>query len=102
MSGSALSDPVFQREEFFNWLNPYSKGLPAEIDKQLTARYGEVFRVLYDHRDKIDRVTFWGLHDGVSWKNKYPVPNRTNYPLLFDRKLQKKNAYETVIQIPQK
>ena len=101
MSGSAMSDPVFQRDEFFNWLNPYAKGLPAEVDKQLAERYGELFRVLYDHRNKIDRVTFWGLHDGVSWKNKYPVPNRTNYPLLFDRKLKKKTAYNTVIQIPQ-
>ena len=101
MSGNVMSDPVFQREEFFNWLNPYAKGLPADVDRQLADRYGELFRVLYARRDKIDRVTFWGLHDGVSWKNKYPVPNRTNYPLLFDRKLQKKTAYHTVIQIPQ-
>lgn len=100
MSGSVMSDPVFQREEFFNWLNPYPKGLPANVEKQLSDRYGELFQMLYNHRGKIDRVTFWGLHDGISWKNKYPVPNRTNYPLLFDRKLQKKNAYETVIQIP--
>ena len=100
MSGSSMSDPVFQREEFFNWLNPYPDGLPAEMDKQLADRYGELFRVLYEKRDKIDRVTFWGLHDGVSWKNGYPVPNRTNYPLLFDRKLQKKNAYHSVVSIP--
>ena len=100
MSGSAMSDPVFQREEFFRWLNPYANGLPADVDRQLARRYGEFFQMLYNHRDKIDRVTFWGLHDGISWKNKYPVPNRTNYPLLFDRRLQKKSAYNTVIQIP--
>lgn len=102
MSGSAMSDPVFQHEEFFQWLDPYAQGLPVEVDRQLADRYGELFRVLYERRDKIDRVTFWGLHDGVSWKNSYPVPNRTNYPLLFDRKLQKKSAYNTVIQIPQR
>lgn len=101
MSGSSMSDPVFQREEFFNWLNPYPKSLPADVDKQLAKRYGELFHLLYEYRDKIDRVTFWGLHDGISWKNKYPVPNRTNYPLLFDRNLQKKNAFYTVIQTPQ-
>ncbi|MBQ9357189.1 MAG: endo-1,4-beta-xylanase [Prevotella sp.] len=100
MSGSAMSDPVFQRDEFFRWLNPYPNGLPADVDRQLANRYGELFSLLYNHRDKIDRVTFWGLHDGVSWKNKYPVPNRTNYPLLFDRRLQPKSAYNTVIQIP--
>lgn len=101
MSGSVMSDPVFQREEFFKWLNPYTEGLPAETDRLLAQRYGELFQVLYDHRDKIDRVTFWGLHDGVSWKNGYPVPNRTNYPLLFDRQMNPKSAYKTVINIPQ-
>ena len=82
-----------QKKAFENYV-------PAEMDKQLADRYGELFRVLYEKRDKIDRVTFWGLHDGVSWKNGYPVPNRTNYPLLFDRKLQKKNAYHSVVSIP--
>lgn len=101
MSPSVMSDPVFQREEFFNWLNPYPNGLPADVDCQLANRYGELFSVLYSHRNKIDRVTFWGLHDGVSWKNGYPVHNRTNYPLLFDRRLKPKAAYSTVIQIPQ-
>ena len=100
MSGSSMSDPVFQREEFMRYLNPYTDGLPADIDKQLADRYGELFRVLYEKRDEIDRVTFWGLHDGVSWKNGYPVPNRTNYPLLFDRQMQRKNAYQSVISVP--
>ena len=101
MSGSSMSDPVFQREEFMNVLNPYRDGLPQSVDIQLTRRYAELFQLLYDYRDKIDRVTFWGLHDGVSWKNNYPVPNRTNYPLLFDRQLQKKDAYYSVIAIPE-
>ena len=99
MSGKIMSDPIFQREEFFRWLNPYTDGLPEDIDRQLAERYAEIFQVLYAHRDKIDRVTFWGLHDGVSWKNNYPVPGRTNYPLLFDRKLQRKAAYKKVVEV---
>ena len=102
MSGSSMSDPVFQREEFMNVLNPYRDGLPTDVEQLLTKRYEELFQLLYDYRDKIDRVTFWGLHDGISWKNGYPVPNRTNYPLLFDRKLDKKDAYYSVTQIPYK
>ena len=35
--------------------------------------------------DVIDRVTFWGVGDGDSWLNNWPVPGRTSYPLLFDR-----------------
>ena len=102
MSGSALKDPVFQRPEFMNWLNPYTSGIPADVDNQLTERYREFFEVLYNHRDKVDRVTFWGLHDGHSWKNGYPVPNRTNYPLLFDRKQQKKKAFNAVVAVPRR
>ena len=48
----------------------------------------------------IGRVTFWGLHDGQSWKNGFPVKGRTNHPLLFDRRLKPKPALEAVIQVP--
>ena len=54
-------------------------------------------RVFHKHRDKIDRVTFWGVHDGQSWLNDWPM-QRTNYPLLFDRQLQPKPAFEAVIK----
>ena len=51
------------------------------------------------HRDKIDRVTFWGVHDGQSWLNDWPVRGRTTYPLLFDRQLQPKPAFEAVVEV---
>lgn len=65
--------------------NPYKDGLPKEIKDKFAKRYAEIFSVFYKHRDKIDRVTLWGLHDGASWLNNWPVRGRTNYPLLFDR-----------------
>ena len=68
---------------------------PAERD-----RYAELFRLFYRKRDKIDRVTLWGVHDGLSWKNGYPVPDRTNYPLLYDRNCQSKTALEAVLNVP--
>ncbi|MBQ9477096.1 MAG: endo-1,4-beta-xylanase [Bacteroidales bacterium] len=99
-SGSALRDPMFQREEFMRHLDPYKDGLPPEIDRELADRYAEIMRTLYRHRDQIERVTFWDLSDGLSWKNNYPIPNRTNYPLLFDRNQQKKQAYYSVVSVP--
>ena len=51
--------------------------------------------------DKIDRVTFWGAYDALSWKNGYPIPGRTNYPLLFDRARRPKPAYDAVLAVPQ-
>jgi endo-1,4-beta-xylanase len=77
-------------------LNPYKDGLPKEIDDKLTKRYEDIFRILLKHRDVVDRVTFWGASDDLSWKNNFPMRGRTNYPLLFDRQHKPKNAYFAV------
>jgi endo-1,4-beta-xylanase len=78
-------------------LNPYVKGLPDSVETQLTDRYAAVFRVLLKNSDAVSRVTFWGVNDAYSWKNNWPMPGRTNYPLLFDRNYQPKPAYYAVI-----
>ncbi|WP_283107793.1 endo-1,4-beta-xylanase [Shewanella basaltis] len=49
--------------------------------------------------DKIDRVTLWGLHDGMSWNNDYPIPARINYLLLWDRQLQLKPALKALLKL---
>jgi endo-1,4-beta-xylanase len=41
----------------------------------------------------------WGLHDGISWKNNFPIRGRTNYPLLFDRNLQPKRAHAELLAL---
>src|SRR5690606_15372256 len=71
--------------------NPYKTGISTEGAAKLADRYAAIFRVFEKHNDKISRVTFWGLHDGSSWLNHFPVRGRTNYPLLFDRNLDPKN-----------
>lgn len=98
--GQGMSDKQFQLEEFKTFLDPYQKGLPDDVQKALTNRYKELFGIFYGRRDKIARVTCWGIHDGMSWKNDYPIPNRTNYPLLWDRNKQPKPALEAVMAIP--
>lgn len=98
--GQSLTDPLYQHEEFEEYLDPYKEGLPAEIEQQLADRYAELFRIFYEKRDKIDRVTLWGLTDDSSWKNGYPVPGRTNYPLLWNRDYTPHKALETVLAIP--
>ena len=44
-----------------------------------------LFDLFIKHGDKISRVTAWGVTDGDSWKNNWPVHGRTDYPLLVDR-----------------
>lgn len=99
--GTVMSHPQFQLEEFKEFLDPYSNGLPEEISRKLSERYAELFSIFYAKRDKIDRVALWGVHDDMSWKNDYPVPGRTNYPLLFDRHRKPKPALDAVLQIPE-
>ena len=99
--GRILQDPLFQLEEFEIYLDPYKTGLPDDVQERLTDRYRELMQIFYYRRDKIDRVTFWGLHDGMSWKNGYPIPNRTNYPLLFNRDRTPKPAFHAILEIPE-
>lgn len=80
-------------------LNPYVNGLPDSVQQQLAKDYEELFRLFLKHQDKISRVTFWGVNDGQSWLNGWPVRGRTNYPLLFDRNFQPKPAYHKVMQL---
>ena len=80
--------------------DPYAKGLPADLQQRLADQYAKLFTLFLKHRDKITRVTFWGLHDGRSWLNYFPS-KRTNHPLLWDRSLQPKPALSAVLELAQ-
>ncbi|MBP7642383.1 MAG: endo-1,4-beta-xylanase [Saprospiraceae bacterium] len=100
--GQGMSDRQFQLEEFKTFFDPYKKGLPKEVEQQLTDRYAELFKIFYAKKDKIDRVTLWGVADDMSWKNDYPIPARTNYPLLWNRDRSPKPAVNAILNIPVK
>lgn len=78
-------------------LNPYTNGLPAKIQEALSKRYEQLFAVYLKHSDTLKRVTFWGVTDGDSWLNGWPIPDRTSYPLLFDREGKPKACFRAVI-----
>jgi len=88
---------VSQRSEASEKMNPYPKALPEDIKIQLAARYEAIFKLFIKHQDKISRVTLWGVNDGQSWLNDWPIKGRTNYPLLFDSELKPKKAYYSII-----
>ena len=79
-------------------LNPYTNGLPDSIQQQLADRYASLFSIFLKHHGEINRVTFWGVADGDSWLNKWPVEGRTAYPLLFDRAGKSKPAFLGVMK----
>ena len=94
IEGADLSDNFKSNDE----LNPYRKHLPDSISNLLANRYSEIFDLFVKHSNKIERVTFWGLSDGHSWKNDWPAKGRTNYPLLFDKENEPKEAYHDILR----
>jgi len=80
-------------------LNPYIKGIPDSVLQQQASDYENLFRLFLKHKDKVDRVTFWGVNDGQSWLNNWPIRGRTNYPLLFDRNFKPKPAFYKVVEL---
>jgi endo-1,4-beta-xylanase len=79
-------------------LNPYPKCLPSEVAEQAARRWAEIFGVFLKHSGAVHSVTLWGVSDGHSWLNNWPVRGRTNHALLFDRQLRAKRAWQSVIQ----
>lgn len=79
--------------------NPYPNALPDSVQHQLAADYEGLFKLFLKHKDKVTRVTFWGVNDADSWLNNWPIRGRTSYPLLFDRNNQPKPAFEKVIAL---
>ncbi len=83
--------------EYHEKLNPYTEGLPEAVSDAWNARMKEFFDMFLKHSDVISRVTVWGLTDGDSWKNNFPVRGRTDYPLLFDRNYEPKPFVREII-----
>lgn len=89
---------VNQRMQANAQMNPYTTGLPDSVQQKLADDHSALFNLFLKYKDKISRVTFWGVNDGQSWLNGWPIAGRTNYPLLFDREFEPKLAFYKVIE----
>ena len=92
--GANVSDNV----EYAKELNPYPDGLPEDISNVWNERMASFFELFLKHSDKISRVTLWGVSDGDSWKNDWPMKGRKEYPLLFDRNYELKPFMKQLIE----
>lgn len=93
---------VNQKSAASEKMNPYPQSLPDSIQNQLATRYEAIFKLFIKHKDKISRITFWGVNDAQSWLNDWPIKGRSNYPLLFDRDSKPKKAYYNVMGLKEK
>ncbi|HBX89436.1 MAG TPA: hypothetical protein DEG09_12575 [Marinilabiliaceae bacterium] len=76
-----------------------SEGISEEANAALMNRYTDFFKMFIKQSENISRVTFWGVQDGNSWRNNWPVGGRTDYPLLFDRNYRAKPAVATIMKL---
>lgn len=91
---SNISDTVAYKK----MLNPYPEALPDSVSKQWNDRMAAYFKLFLKHSDVITRVTAWGVTDGDSWKNNFPVRGRKDYALLFDRNYQPKPFVKDLLE----
>jgi endo-1,4-beta-xylanase len=96
--GRVNSADISQTAQYNETINPYTKSFPDSAQQKLGKAYEDIFRLFLKYKDNISRITFWGVDDGQSWLNDFPVRGRTNHALLFDRKFQPKPAFYRVIE----
>lgn len=69
-----------------------------ELAKQQADMYKMIFEVLRANKGKISSVTFWGLADNYTWLHNFPVPNRHDYPMVFDNDLNAKQSFWNIVE----
>jgi GH35 family endo-1,4-beta-xylanase len=62
---------------------------PQDLKAQADA-YARLFSIFVKHKGAMERVTFWGLSDGRTWRTG-------QHPLIFDSDNQRKPAYAAIV-----
>ncbi|WP_239470665.1 endo-1,4-beta-xylanase [Archangium violaceum] len=69
---------------------------PEELKQNQASLYKQLFEVFKRHKNLVTSVTLWGKDDGNTWLRTFPVA-RNNWPLLFNERLQSKQAYWAIV-----
>jgi endo-1,4-beta-xylanase len=82
----------------YAWQEP-KKTLTEEMFLKQARQYAAMFKVFKEEAEKnrLTRVILWGVDDGHSWLNDFPVPGRGDAPLLFDANYQAKPAFWAIV-----
>ncbi len=83
--GPAFGGRGFGGRRFGGGSPPSPQDLKTQADD-----YARLFSILIQHRDAIERVTFWGLSDRRTWRFG-------QHPLIFDSNNQPKPAYRAIV-----
>jgi len=88
------------KESLYAWQDrsDFGSDIPENVLRKQADRYRELFEAFRENREIIGGVVFRGIADDHSWLNHFPVRNRTDAPLLFDRLLHAKPAFRAVVE----
>ena len=73
------------RDAMMEKLDPYKDGIPDDVYAAWNARMGDFLDMFVRNSDVVRRINVWGVSDGDSWKNGWPIPGRHDAPLWVDR-----------------
>jgi endo-1,4-beta-xylanase len=76
----------------------YDTTFTATKEQEQIEVYKRCFELFRKHKASISSVTFWNISDRRSWLDDFPVRDRKDYPLLFDKALKPKKVYFEVIK----
>lgn len=93
-----LDISVYSWNADFSVRKPGDDSFTSVMEQKQMDMYKMIFRVFREKRDVISGITFWNISDRKSWLDNFPVKNRKNYPLLFDKDLKPKKAYWEVVR----
>ena len=69
-----------------------------EMMQKQSAHYKMLFDTFRKYKGTVTGVTFWNVSDKSSWLDNFPVPNRKDFPLLFDQNYKPKPALDGVVK----
>ncbi|MCL2689315.1 MAG: endo-1,4-beta-xylanase [Chitinispirillia bacterium] len=71
----------------------YSKAKLSAGEEALQGKlYADLMRTYLKYAEHIDRITFWGMSDGTSWRAH-------GMPLIFDNSLRPKAAFDSIMAL---
>lgn len=76
----------------------YDTAFTDEREAKQIEMYKMCFSLFRKYKNAITGVTFWNISDRHSWLDNFPVSERKDYPLLFDKDLKPKKAYWEVMR----
>ncbi len=79
------ADVSMTREAWEQVINPWPDGVPADVQEAWNARMGAFLDMFIRNADVVRRINVWGVSDGDSWKNGWPIPGRKDAPLWIGR-----------------